>query len=138
MSVGDGKESVEELRERLRRLEAAVDATGIGLWEWDVRTGALTWNARNRELLGVAHAESLTIHDFPGMVHPDDLELLRTAYREASEKPEGGDLLCEYRTAPGADGKSRWLQQRGRGSASRGPMGWKARRTSPRSSTARG
>ena len=114
VSVGDGKESVEELRERLRRLEAAVDATGIGLWEWDVRTGALTWNARNRELLGVAHAESLTIHDFPGMVHPDDLELLRTAYREASEKPEGGDLLCEYRTAPGADGKSRWLQQRGR------------------------
>jgi len=112
--VDDDRESIEALRERLRRLEAAVDATGIGLWEWDVRTGALTWNVRNRQLLGVTHNEPLTIQDFPGLVHPDDHELLRDAYREASERPEGGDLLCEYRTAPGPDGKSRWLQQRGR------------------------
>jgi PAS domain S-box-containing protein len=114
VGVSDDTESVEELRERLRRLEAAVDATGIGLWEWDVPTGVLTWNARNRELLGVSHAEPLTIQDYPGLVHPDDLELVRIAYREAADKPDGGDLVFEYRTAPGADGKSRWLQQHGR------------------------
>lgn len=110
----DDKESIEALRERLHRLETAVDATGIGLWEWDVPTGVLTWNARNRELLGVTHTDPLTIRDFLGLVHPDDLEVLRLAYEEASEKPEGGNLLFEYRTAPGPDGKSRWLQQRGR------------------------
>lgn len=114
MGVRDDTESVEELRERLHRLEAAVDATGIGLWEWDVRTGALIWNARNRELLGVTHAEPLTIQDYPDLLHPDDLELIRVAYGEAAEKPDGGDLLFEYRTAPGPDGKFRWLQQRGR------------------------
>jgi PAS domain S-box-containing protein len=114
LSVHDDRESIEALRERLHRLETAVDATGIGLWEWDVRTGALTWNARNRELLGVTHDGPLTIQDFPAMVHPDDHEVLRKAYREAAEKPEGGDLICEYRAAPTPDGKSRWLQQRGR------------------------
>lgn len=105
-------ESVEQLRERLRRLEATLDATGLGLWEWDVRSGELSWNDRNRELLGVDHAGALTIQDFAAMVHPDDLELLRTAYLEAAARPDGGDLLFEYRTKPGPDGKSRWLQQR--------------------------
>lgn len=105
---------MEQLRERLRRLEAAVEATGIGLWEWDVRSGELTWNLRNRELLGVSHDGPLTIEDYPAMVHPDDLELVRAAYREAVEQPEGDMLLCEYRTAPAADGKSRWVQQRAR------------------------
>lgn len=114
VSAGDDNGSMEQLRERLRRLETAVEATGLGLWEWDVRTGAMTWNARNRELLGVDHDGPLTIHDYRGMVHPDDLELVRQAYREAADQPEGGSLLFEYRTAPGADGKSRWLQQRGR------------------------
>lgn len=112
--MSDDTESLEELRERLRRLETAVDATGIGVWEWDVPTGVLTWNARNRELLGVSHAEPLTIDDYPGLVHPGDLELVRAAYREAADKPEGGDLLFEYRTAPDSNGKSRWLQQHGR------------------------
>lgn len=105
---------MERLRERLRRLEAAVEATGLGLWEWDVRTGELTWNDRNRELMGVRHDGPLTIQDYPGLVHPDDLPLVRQAYQEAADQPEGGSLLFEYRTAPGPDGKSRWLQQRGR------------------------
>jgi PAS domain S-box-containing protein len=114
LSVNDDRESIEALRERLRRLEAVVDATGLGLWEWDVRTGALTWDARNRQLLGVDHDRPLTIQDYPGLLHPDDLEIARRAYLAAAEEPEGGDLLFEYRTAPDADGKSRWLQQRGR------------------------
>lgn len=110
----DDDESIEALRERLRRLEAAVDATGLGLWEWDVRTGGVNWNPRNRELLGVPHDRPPTIQEFPNLVHPDDLEVVRAAYREASEEPEGGSLLFEFRTAPGPDGKSRWLQKRGR------------------------
>jgi len=112
--VVDDNQSIEALRERLRRLEAAVDASGLGLWEWDVRTGAVIWNDRNRELFGITHADPLTIQDYGELVHPDDRELVGAAYREAAEKPEGGSFLFEYRTKPGPDGKSRWLQNRGR------------------------
>ena len=97
--MSDDKESMEQLRERLRRLEAAVEATGIGPWEWDVRTGELTWNARNRELLGVTHDRPLFIQDYPAVVHPDDLELVRKAYREAVEQPEGELLLRRVASA---------------------------------------
>jgi len=114
LSVVDDNQSIAALRERLRRLEATVDSTGLGLWEWDVRTGAMTWNDRNRELFGIAHKDPLTIQDYAELVHPDDREIVGAAYREAADEPEGGSFVFEYRTRPGPDGKSRWLQNRGR------------------------
>lgn len=107
-------ETMDELRERLRRLEAAVEATGLGLWEWDVRSGVLTWNARNRELLGADPDAPLTIDDYPGLVHPDDREVVGRAYREAADKPEGGVFSFEHRTLITPEGKARWILSRGR------------------------
>lgn len=112
--MADDTESIEGLRERLRRLEAMVDASGLGLWEWDVRTGALAWNARNRELLGARPDGDLSIQDFAELIHPDDLEAVRATYREAASQPEGGHMMFEFRTTAPAGGASRWLQQRGR------------------------
>lgn len=108
------QDSVEELRERLRRLEAALDASSLGMWEWDVRTGAITWNRRNRELFGVDHDRPLTIDDYRALVHDDDREILGSAYRKAADEAAGGTFVFEYRTAPDAEGRSRWIQQRGR------------------------
>lgn len=107
-------ESIEALRERLRRLEAAVEATGLGLWKWDIRTGELTWNDRNRELFGVPPDRPLRIEDYAPLVHPEDREHLRNAYRKAAEEPDGGSFSIEYRTLYEPDGKARWVQTRGR------------------------
>jgi len=105
---------VDALRDRLRRLEAAVEAAGLGVWEWDVRTGALTWNDRNRELFGADRDGPATIRDYLELVHPDDREMVREAYRAASDRPEGGLFSFEHRTLPQADGKVRWVLTRGR------------------------
>lgn len=111
--MGDA-ESIESLHERLRRLEAAVEATGLGLWEWDVRSGDLTSNDRNRELYGVGHDRALTIEDYAALVHPDDRERMAEVYREASERPDGGVFGYEHRTLAAPGGKTRWLLTRGR------------------------
>jgi len=110
----DDTESIEGLRERLRRLEAAVEATGLGLWEWDVRSGALTWNARNRELYGVVHDRPLTIDDYADLVHPEDRAAMGEAYREVSARPDGGVFSIEHRTLAAPGGKPRWVLTRGR------------------------
>jgi PAS domain S-box-containing protein len=104
----------QDLRDRLQRLETAVEATGLGLWDWDVRTGALVWNARNRELYGVEHNEPLTVDDYPALVHPDDRAAAGAAYRRASEAGESQDFEFELRPATTPDGRARWLQLRGR------------------------
>ncbi|MBU1377420.1 MAG: PAS domain S-box protein [Alphaproteobacteria bacterium] len=110
----DDTESIEGLRERLRRLEAAVEATGLGLWEWDVRGGALTWNDRNRELYGVPHDRPLVIDDYLELVHPEDRDVVRAAYRAARDQPDGGVFSTEHRTLSAPDGKPRWILTRGR------------------------
>jgi PAS domain S-box-containing protein len=114
LDAQDQNISAEALLDRLRRLETAVEATGLGLWEWDVRTEVLTWNARNYELFGVEDGRPLTIQDYAPLVHPDDREAVRGVWREVSEKPEGGDYSMEFRTADAPDGKARWVLQRGR------------------------
>ncbi|MFZ5720468.1 MAG: sensor histidine kinase [Pseudomonadota bacterium] len=107
-------DTVEILRARLYRLEAAVEASGLGVWEWNVRTGEVIWNRRNRELFGVDHDRPLTIQDYAELVHPEDREAVRAAYREAADRPEGGAFVYEHRTVRSPDGRARWLQARGR------------------------
>jgi len=102
------------LQDRLRRLETAVEATGLGLWEWNVATGELTWNSRNRELFGVEAERPLTIADFLELVHPDDRAVMEAAYAKAAAPDGDGTITMEYRTAAEPDGKPRWLQTRGR------------------------
>lgn len=112
--MGEDTETLEGLRDRLHRLEAAVEASGLGVWEWNARTGEVIWNQRNRELFGVDHAGPLSIQDYTELVHPEDREVVRAAYREAADRPEGGNFVYEHRTARTPDGKARWLQARGR------------------------
>lgn len=106
--------AAQDLRERLQRLEAAVEAMGLGLWEWDIASGALTWNRRNREFHGVDPDRPLTIDDYPQLIHPDDSGIAREAYLRAVEPGGSREFALEHRARAGAEGAARWLQLRGR------------------------
>lgn len=114
IDITDARRDASELGEQRRRLEAAVEATGLGFWEWDVRSGALVWSERNRELFGVGPDEPITIERYLSLVHPEDLERVREAYRATETKAEGGDYSVEHRIAPQADGQVRWIHAQGR------------------------
>lgn len=114
MAKGDDRNEAQVLRERLARLEAAIEAAGLGLWEWDLRSGELIWNQRNRELFGLTGDRPLTIDDHLERVHPEDRELTREAYKRVIEGSDDDALSLEYRTQPRADGRPRWILTRGR------------------------
>lgn len=97
-----------EAAEQRRRLDLAVEATGLGFWEWDIAADRLVWSERNRDLLSVPPGEPIDIRRYMEAVHPDDRELVREAYRRAAQSPRGGDFSMEYRVqAP--DGEVRWI-----------------------------
>ncbi|SFK62572.1 PAS domain S-box protein [Caulobacter sp. UNC279MFTsu5.1] len=50
----------------------ATKAGQIGVWEWNVQTGALTWDDRMYALYGLASGEALTAERFYACVHPAD------------------------------------------------------------------
>lgn len=114
MDITEAKEAEAELLEQRGRLEAAVEATGLGLWEWNVRTGEIVWSDRNRALFGVTPDEPVDIQRYMKMVHPEDLPGVQAVYREAAGQPEGGDFVVEHRVAGDPGGKPRWLHARGR------------------------
>ncbi|MGY1694089.1 SpoIIE family protein phosphatase [Geodermatophilus sp. SYSU D00814] len=90
----------------------AIDAAGIGTFDWDLRTGELAWDARLIEMFGYdADGFGGTIEAFNDRVHPDDLPRVTDALQASIATR--GDYQAEYRVVwPG--GETRWVQARGR------------------------
>jgi diguanylate cyclase (GGDEF)-like protein/PAS domain S-box-containing protein len=97
------------LRASEARLSLALEATGLGTWDYEVATGQTVWSARMETLYGLpAGTYEMRIEMFSNYVHPDDRERVRSvAARALADKT---DYSLEYRTAqPQPDGSPRWL-----------------------------
>ena len=62
-----------ELREAKERLDLALEAAGLGVWDWDIRTDEVTFDERCAEMLSY-ELEELESHysAWADRVHPDD------------------------------------------------------------------
>jgi PAS domain S-box-containing protein len=54
------------------RVLLATQAGQIGVWEWNVQSGALTWDDRMYDLYGLVPDQALTADRFYACVHPAD------------------------------------------------------------------
>jgi PAS domain S-box-containing protein len=52
-----------ELSEAKERLELALEATGMGTWDWDVLSNSMTWDDNLFRLVGVSREEFLQTRD---------------------------------------------------------------------------
>lgn len=102
----------EALRASEERYALTVQATGDGLWEWELRTGTMTFSQRWKEMLGFQDRE---IGNHPSewfdRVHPDDrdgLDVRLTAYLRRLI----AGFEYDYRILH-HDGAYRWMHCRG-------------------------
>ena len=101
-----------EYQNTLDRWELAIDAAGVGSFDWDLRTGQLLWDDRLLALFGYGRSEfGRTIADFDARLHPDDLARVHAAVNEAIATC--GVFESEYRVAL-PDDTTRWVAARGR------------------------
>jgi len=68
----------EELYMAERRLELARAATNFGIWEWNIDTGELKWDAHMMEMYQPKDWKG-KVSDFFNSLHPDDVETVRKA-----------------------------------------------------------
>jgi PAS domain S-box-containing protein len=108
IDVTDRREMAAELLEQRRRLEVAVEATGLGFWEWDIEAGQVIWSERNKYLYGLEPGAEVTIPRYLELVHPEDVDSVRAAFASARAKPNGGDYSLEHRVVTPA-GEMRWI-----------------------------
>jgi PAS domain S-box-containing protein len=95
------------------RLQLALEATGDGLWDWDLRTGLAHLSPGYFALSGY-RAEDVRADQefFRRLVHPDDWEHVRLTM-EAHLRGETPVSVIEYRMLT-ATGDVRWIRGRGR------------------------
>jgi PAS domain S-box-containing protein len=102
-----------ELEHAGTRLRLALDAGAIGTWDFDPVSGAISWDAKSRELFGVPPELAIDHAVFLDRVHALDRERVELAVRSALEPGSDGYFQCEYRT-PLPNGHARWIEARGR------------------------
>jgi two-component system CheB/CheR fusion protein len=112
VDVTDLKRAQASLHDREERLALALEAGGMGTWEWDVKTDAVRWSDRMFSLLDLEQGEKIaSASTFFDRIHPDDIGPLRESLRQAIEAD--GDYNAEFRVVL-RDRSIRWLAGRGR------------------------
>lgn len=94
------------------RLALALEASELGLWDWDLTTDEVH-HSHLESIFGVSQNEvkGVLSHLKPRL-HPDDLQFLRRALVEHL-KGRTDDYCVEYRVRH-ADGRWLWVEDRGR------------------------
>lgn len=95
-------------------LRLAVEATGIGIFDYDLVTRTLRWDERTRAMFGVGRDAPVTYEDtFLEALHPDDRERVDGALQAALDPGGPGLFDDEYRVVSPDDGVAHWVAARG-------------------------
>jgi PAS domain S-box-containing protein len=72
-ALTDLRRTENELQQKASRLALANQVGGIGIWEWDVPTNTLLWDATMRTLYGLPHDAPVDAYAaWADALHPDD------------------------------------------------------------------
>jgi PAS domain S-box-containing protein len=105
-------ETTEGLRRSEWWLDVALEASGVALWDWDLRSGQLSWSRGVDALFGIAKGTlGRTMKDLLAVVHSDDRDRVLSALSAAVRS--GEDFTLEYRVVTPA-GEARTIEDRGR------------------------
>ena len=97
------------------RLQLAVDAAGVGTWDFNPVSGSLVWSARCKELFGLPATAEVTYDDFLQGIHPLDRPATEAAVQQALDPAGPGTYDIEYRTRWDDDAVGlRWARATGR------------------------
>lgn len=105
-------EAERRLRDAEERTRFALEASRVGVWEADLRTGAARWSETLETLHGLAPGTfGGTLQAFFELMHPDDRGDAVMAIERATR--EHSDFSILYR-AVWPDGSVHWIRGRGR------------------------
>ncbi|MGQ7793332.1 sensor domain-containing protein [Faunimonas sp. B44] len=111
--IHEQHDAADRLSRNEERLRVAVDATGLGIWDFDYRTGQRWWSDGKRALLGIPDGDPIGLEAFLALVHPDDRARLDAEIARVFD-PAIGRLEADFRIRRADDGAERWLASSGR------------------------
>ncbi|MCM2374298.1 PAS domain S-box protein [Aporhodopirellula aestuarii] len=100
-----------ELIESQQFLQAALSATGLAVWSWDLKTGQVHSPQDIRSLFGMNAEAPMVAREFVKRVDPQDRDRVDEAMKTAIQT---GDVYNEEFRVVRPDGATHWLHMLGR------------------------
>src|SRR5262249_21552229 len=99
-------------REKLaKQRQLALDAVHMGWWHYDPATNLGNWDETFRDIFGISTLSGPS-DDVLKLIHPDDLEMVRTKLGAALDPVNPRHYITEYRIIR-PDGIERWVEAYG-------------------------
>ncbi|EOR95598.1 Chemotaxis protein methyltransferase CheR [Arcticibacter svalbardensis MN12-7] len=113
--IEDGLAQVELLfKESKDRLKLAIDAAGLGTWDYNPLNKQLVVDDRCKELFGITIAGPVSFEQFVNRIHPDDRHAVLKKLKQAMIDSSRADFEKELRTIELPGKKTNWIKFKGK------------------------
>ena len=113
LDIHDRKRAEEDLRGTREQLRLAVEATGTGIFDYDLVADVLNWDVRTRAFFGLGPDDLVNLEVYLARLHPDDRDRSEAAVAAALDPAGSRTYDITYRTIDPANGIERWVSARG-------------------------
>jgi PAS domain S-box-containing protein len=96
-----------ELHEKNQFLEMAQEVGITGSWKYNMESGELTWSDKTYDIMGLPVGKTVTFEKYVSLIHPDDAEYFKEAWRNANET-----FKYDIDLRVIIDGKIKWINAR--------------------------
>ena len=107
--VTEHKKREVALHHKEETLRLAVEATGLGTWDFNPCTGKMNWSDRCKALFGLPPDAYVDYNIFLQRLHPDDRERVNKLVQWVLNPESGGKYDTEYRTIA----EEKWIKATG-------------------------
>ncbi len=113
--IEDGLAEIELLfQESKDRLQLAVDAAGLGTWDYNTLTGELISDSRCKEMFGLLPLDEIDYDHFIRKIHEQDRGHLDDILKQALNGANFGEYEEEFRTVETRDKNFKWIKFKGK------------------------
>lgn len=102
------------LGEDAERLHFAMNAGGVGIWEYSLETKELVLDERCRELFGLTGESRIPYEKILQYIHPADFDVVTIAIQKTLRGDDNGKYDVRFRTIDANNKKLRWVHFNGR------------------------
>lgn len=104
----------EELSAKESRLQMAINATGLGTWEYNIASGSLYWSPECRAIYGIPERQQPTMDSFAEHIHPADREYVEAQIARCIALVDDRNYDITYRIRRFDSDETRWIKVHGK------------------------